>query len=132
MVLVVAALLQPASSLCVMEQICVAGPTCRPQPVPYIQPFPLDYGKLQCPQYEAAGCCVATQNLLLNINFAAINFAFANLEAGGCPACAQNVRNFWCQYTCAPDQDSFAVVLGPANVTDPTDPTGRECSCMSS
>jgi hypothetical protein len=35
-----------------------------------------------------------------------------------CPACAENIQNFWCDFLCAPDQ-SFATILGVKEIPDP-------------
>ena len=36
----------------------------------------------------------------------------------GCPACAENLQNFWCDYVCKPDQ-SFITIIGVKEVPDP-------------
>lgn len=44
--------------------------------------------------------------------------AFAG-GSGGCAACAQNLKKFWCDFTCAPNQAEFLHPVGLENVTDP-------------
>ena len=39
--------------------------------------------------------------------------AFGGLGDGGTPACAQNLMNWWCEYTCSPNQVSRRVACGP-------------------
>ncbi len=83
---------------------------------PFKQPAPVP----TCPQYAESGCCTMDQNLLLMVNFLSIQSAFANIDNGGCPACAYNAEAFWCAYTCSPDQDKFLSIVGVEMVPDPT------------
>ena len=55
----------------------------------------------------------------LHINFKGIWAAFGDIAGGGCPGCYQNVVNFWCGYTCAPNQSDFVAFLGTADKVDP-------------
>jgi hypothetical protein len=112
----------PASAKCVIKQNCTGGVGCRPVPVePWeTEPFPQPAPNPTCPQYAASGCCTSEQNLLLMVNFLSIQSAFANIDNGGCPACAYNVEAFWCEYSCSPDQDTFLSIIGVADVPDPT------------
>lgn len=74
---------------------------------------------IQCPEYKDNACCNHFQNQYLFTNFILINAAFGTEGGGGCPACAANLRQLWCQYTCAPNQADFVDVLGLRNMTDP-------------
>lgn len=109
-------------SICVIKQNCTFGVGCRPVPVepwerePFKQPDP----RPTCPQYADYGCCTEQQNQLLMVNFLSIQSAFANIANGGCPACALNVEEFWCAYSCSPNQDQFLSIIGVATVPDPT------------
>ncbi len=42
----------------------------------------------------------------------------AHVTLAGCPACAENVQNFWCNYVCSPNQ-TFVEILGVKEVPDP-------------
>jgi hypothetical protein len=142
---VAAALLaQPrgAAGDCAFRQECnspqpqPAQPACRPratgagEPFPYNQtaPFPMYQWPrgspfVACPQYFDLGCCTPTQSQLLYVNLLLLQSQFGTVAGGGCPACFENMRNFYCEYTCSPRQAEFVAVLGPSNVSDPE--TGR-------
>ena len=109
-------------SKCVIKQNCTFGPGCRPVPVePWeTEPFKQPDSKPTCPQYADYGCCTEQQNQLLMVNFLSIQSAFANIANGGCPACALNVEEFWCAYSCSPNQDQLLSIIGVANMPDPT------------
>ena len=53
------------------------------------------------------------------MNFKGIWAAFGDIAGGGCPGCYQNVVNFWCGYTCAPNQADYVVFQGTADKVDP-------------
>jgi hypothetical protein len=111
---------------CLMYQECTNPlpqpnmPACRPRQLPApIKPFSLTgYPVRACPQYDI-GCCTLDQNLLLYASLMQEKPLFGNLAAGGCPACYQNMQNFWCAYTCGPNQSDYLTILGAANVTSP-------------
>jgi hypothetical protein len=118
-----ASLLCVAHSLCVMTQNCTSGPNCLPTPVsPPSQPFSLPPSPtLSCPQYNSTGgCCTAQQNLLLYVNFLAVDAAFGNCANGGCPSCLANIEALWCAVVCSPEQDQFVTPIGNKVVVDPT------------
>jgi hypothetical protein len=118
----------PAWSACVMSQDCAAGgpgDSCHPYAIPPSPPFPLPADNVTglgwaCPQYKDTSCCNGVQNRLLVTNFMLLHAFFGMTAAGGCPACEQNLRNLWCEYTCSPRQDSWVTPLGIENVTNPT------------
>lgn len=95
-VLLVLASLPLIGADCLIKQNCT-DPGCMPVPTePWERtPFALNGlvppALIQCPQYANRGCCTVDQNELLMVNFLAIQSAFANVQNGGCPACAQNV-----------------------------------------
>jgi hypothetical protein len=111
---------------CLMYQECTNPlpqpnmPACRPRQLPApIQPFSLlGYPVRACPQYDI-GCCTLDQNLLLYASLMQVKPLFGNLADGGCPACYQNMQQFWCAYTCGPNQSDYLTILGAANVTSP-------------
>lgn len=123
-----ATLFSYASSKCVVTQDCNLGPTtpdCRPRPrtgadtpfdsftpAPYKGPFNA------CPMYTDV-CCSNNQMQALAISLAGVAVAFGSPAQGGCPACLANVVNFWCKYTCAPDQDTFLTTNGTSRMVDP-------------
>lgn len=108
---------------CVMTQTCI-GVGCHPNatalrpPVP--QPQPPRGVPIVCPQYAAASCCNEVQNLALFVNFAQLDAQFGKEAAGGCPACAQNLRDLFCAYTCSPRQSEFLLPLGITGIVNPT------------
>jgi hypothetical protein len=119
-----------SSSTCVMTQDCTIGPSdpgCRPRsrtgantsvdsftPSPYSGPAFLNV----CPMYTDV-CCSNNQMQSLFANFIGIGVAFGNLQAGGCPACLISVAQWWCKYTCDPDQAAFLNITGPTQAVDP-------------
>ena len=49
--------------------------------------------------------------------------AIFGFSGNGCDHCAINLKRFWCQYACSPDQSKFLVVTDPfAVIVDPTNP----------
>lgn len=67
---------------------------------------------LACPQYQSSGCCNGYQDINLFINENLITLGFGVTSDGGCPACAANMKAFWCAFTCSPEQDRWMKVLG--------------------
>jgi hypothetical protein len=57
--------------------------------------------------------------MALHTNFKGIWAAFGDISGGGCPACYQNVVDFWCAYSCSPNATSFVDVLGLDTKVDP-------------
>jgi hypothetical protein len=57
--------------------------------------------------------------MALHTNFKGIWAAFGDISGGGCPGCYQNVVDFWCSYTCSPNNADFVKVLGLDSKTDP-------------
>lgn len=64
-------------------------------------------------------CCSDIQMQTLAINFLTIGVAFGNLEDGGCPACLISVAQWWCKYSCDPQQGTFLTLNGTRDVVDP-------------
>lgn len=113
-----------AGNMCAMEQICYNGGVDSPcHPIPsYRPPVPMDFGagtKLACPEYKDSACCTADQNRALNFNFMLIGFTFGKFGPNGCEACAQNLRKFWCDFTCGPNQAEFLHPIAIVNMSDP-------------
>ena len=120
------ALLSSARADCAFTQDCLiyTSPDCRPHGIPpgkkaapYAGPPMFNV----CPQYPEV-CCSAAQMQSLWLNFKLIFSAFGDPQLQGCPACAQNVKDFWCAFSCSPNQTDFLVVLPDLNMTDPLHP----------
>ena len=90
---------------------------CTPIPLS-APPAPLVAAEYGCPAYKNNSCCNSVQNAALNSNFVEVRSNFG-LSLGGNGACMQNVIDFWCAFTCAPDQSRFIDTHGFANMTDP-------------
>jgi len=58
-----------------------------------------------CPEYSSSSCCDFSQYSLLDRNLQSAENLF-----GGCPACFDNFRQLWCQFTCSSDQSVFVDV----------------------
>jgi hypothetical protein len=117
----------PASGGCIMYEDCTntqpvrpGQQSCRPQQRPVeIEPFDISkYPVRACPQFDV-GCCTLDQNLLLYASLLQEKPLFGELADGGCPACYQNMQNFWCSYTCGPNQSDYLTIIGPVNMTSP-------------
>jgi hypothetical protein len=62
-------------------------------------------------------------------NFQAIDATFGS-AGGGCDMyytnlilrCAANLKKFWCEYTCSPNQRNFVATNGYSNIKDPLNP----------
>lgn len=118
-----------ADADCSFTQTCTDPPPgCIPEPLPApIPPFPL--GPLPpmfvaCPEYQNLGCCNAQQSETLFISLSLLKSAFGQIPQGGCPACFENARKFWCEFTCSPNQSSFVRNMELVNATNPN--TGEE------
>ena len=111
---------------CAFTEDCInsSGPDCRPKAVPNgTKPGPLIPPVFNvCPQYGNEQCCSVDQREQLFINFKLIDSAFGKPESGGCPACAANLKGFWCAFTCHPNQTAFIDVLPDISKVDPLDP----------
>lgn len=88
---------------------CPKGPSqlpCRfPRVTPSAPSITSHRAALQCRCGMPPGsayCCfhlpmlLLAQNYALKTNLAALRTAFEDPKAGGCPACSQNLVNFWC------------------------------------
>ena len=126
-------MLRPASSLCLFTQH--SGGT--PEPANFSLPFPANFSApMQCPEYAASGCCNSYQNTILEEQLQTADSFFGIIASGGCPACSQNLRRFWCAYTCSPKQDQFvritSYVPGKSLDTLMYSEPGYACSIFSS
>lgn len=113
-----AALLNSARAYCVMNQTCPsAGQNgCVPGRATDPEPFvPASTILSICPQYSSSACCNPTQISQLQTSALLLNVAF-NL-VGGCTACYANLMEFWCAFTCSPEQHKFMEVMEIQNVT---------------
>jgi hypothetical protein len=57
--------------------------------------------------------------LSLQVNFKGIWSNFGDVADGGCPGCFENIVDFWCAYTCSPNQTDFVLDSGLAQKVDP-------------
>ncbi len=61
-----------------------------------------------CPYYKDKDvCCTEYQSQSLVNNFALIDNTFGSAN-DGCDMCAINLKKFWCEYTCNPNQSEFS------------------------
>ncbi len=61
-----------------------------------------------CPFYiNKPVCCIPFQLDKLRENFKLIEKMFGTDE-DGCDVCAANLKRFWCEFTCNPNQRSFS------------------------
>jgi hypothetical protein len=95
-------------SLCSMKQTCnVRDPKCLPSDANFTSPVPLYGPDVVCMEYLGKdACCNNGQNILLGKNFETISYIFGS-DYGGCDICAVNLKRFWCEFTCSPNQDKF-------------------------
>lgn len=91
-----------------MKQDCnVDDPSCLPSPTNHTKPEPLFGPDVVCNEFLGKdACCNNGQNKLLGHNFETISYIFGS-DYGGCDICAVNLKRFWCEFTCSPDQDKF-------------------------
>ncbi|CAD8153537.1 unnamed protein product [Paramecium pentaurelia] len=76
----------------------------------------------QCPHMDGTMvCCNKNQDDQMQRNFQAIDASFGN-AGGGCDICAYNLKKFWCEYTCSPNQSQFLTTNGYTNMKDPLNP----------
>lgn len=114
------------SADCVLTQTDV-GAGSFTYPVPKgtkPQPMTIPRSSAVCPEYYDSSCCspvqvcnaglaiavktdqaelllsLPSQNFALGTNMKALAAAFNDTAAGGCPACFQNLVNFWCVQLC--------------------------------
>lgn len=68
-------------------------------------PFKVVENKV-CPYYSGQlGCCNNIQISQLETNFASLDAIFK----ADCPICALNLKLFWCEFTCNPNQSKFLI-----------------------
>lgn len=116
------------SADCVFRQDCYAnatsGKNCTGNKVePHqVHPFPqpaLANGQFACPEYKDRSCCTLVQANTLKTQFTLIDFTFGRIASGGCPACYENLRAFYCGIVCSPNQSDFVKFVGIEDMIDP-------------
>ena len=55
------------------------------------------------------GCCDAGNDQQQSKSFTELDGVFSSL-GGGCDICAINLKRFWCEYACSPNQAEFTDV----------------------
>jgi len=95
----------------------VCDPTSDPTANPVncvnnIPAVPLNFSAPLCSIYFDHVCCSEAQ-----YNTMASNLAQADPFFSRCPACQDNFRKWWCEYTCSPDQSVFVDVKQIENKT---------------
>ena len=70
-----------------------------------------------CPYYAGKEVCCGegqikqmSKNIFILLNLTASDFATINEMFGDCPICAVNIKRFWCEYTCSPNQADFGIL----------------------
>jgi hypothetical protein len=62
-----------------------------------------------CPDFEnQPNCCSYFTMVTLAHNLDLIDMTFGN-PTSGCSICAMNLKRFWCQYNCSPNQSNFII-----------------------
>jgi len=91
-----------------MQQLCdVNDSNCLPEGANFTDPTILQGNNVVCSEYLGKdACCNDGQNILLGRNFETLAYIFGN-EYGGCDICAINLKRFWCEFTCSPNQSEF-------------------------
>lgn len=70
--------------------------------------------KKVCPNYlDKLTCCNDDQVAVMDANFGSIDALF-----GYCPLCAMNLKQFWCNFTCDPNQSMVNNVTGFGTTPD--------------
>jgi len=92
-----------------MQQNCdVTDPKCLPDKANMTDPVILQGNNVVCSEFLGKdSCCNDGQNILLSHNFQTLGYIFGN-EYGGCDICAINLKRFWCEFTCSPNQSDFS------------------------
>lgn len=110
-------------SFCSLQQNCtdVTKPECRPTQATNESTFPMTTNETLlalCPSYKAGEevCCSETQLQALEGNLFALDEVFGS-PGQGCDICAVNLKKFWCEFTCSPNQKNFLHVIGASNHT---------------
>ena len=66
-------------------------------------PF-LVQGLTQCLEYNGKlGCCDTNNDVSQITSYVQIDGVFSS-QGGGCDICAINLKRFWCEYACSPNQ----------------------------
>lgn len=86
------------------------------------EPFMVS-GLTQCTEYNGRlGCCNEINDAQQSESYTQIDGVFGAV-GGGCDICAVNLKRFWCEYACSPNQASFASVAdGYTPYPSPTNP----------
>lgn len=79
-----------------------------------------------CLEYNGRqGCCNMNNDAQQTGSYIEINSLFG-FEGGQCDHCAINLKRFWCEYACSPDQSEFVRVTDPAyEMVDPLNPSNN-------
>lgn len=87
------------------------------------EPFTVE-NYFNCEEYNnKTGCCNFNNDAQQNVSYLQINSLFG-FEGGECDHCAINLKRFWCEYACSPNQANFVKVTDPnASVISPLDPS---------
>lgn len=96
---------------CTMKQDCdISKPDCKPSKADMTDPQILPESSI-CPEFSnKLACCNKNQTVLLQNNFKSIDDIFS-AKYDGCDICAVNLKRFWCQFTCDPEQHTFRIYL---------------------
>lgn len=68
------------------------------------------HGLSQCKQYnDKLGCCNQNNDKQQQESYQSIDGIFGS-DGDGCDICAINLKRFWCEYACSPEQASFTQI----------------------
>lgn len=92
-------------------------------PIKVDKPTHLVENMTLCKEYNGKqGCCNANSDKQQINSYQSIDGIFSSL-GDGCDICAVNLKRFWCEYACSPEQASFvSVENGYFPVPNPTKP----------
>lgn len=116
-----------------IHALCTFHQDCRNTPWDCDTPYKLDNPqdpevfkwseKPACPEFEGKlSCCNDAQNSAMLFKYSLIDATFGN-PAGGCDACASNIKRLWCYFTCDPDQSLYIEPTVQEVVQDPVNPS---------
>ena len=70
------------------------------------EPF-LVQGLTMCTEYNGKmGCCDSNNDIEQSVSYVQIDGVFGS-QGGGCEICGINLKRFWCEYACSPNQGEF-------------------------
>lgn len=116
LLIAVSLLVGSSQQICVMRSNCtVDNDTCIPYITNLSDPmdfnpqkweFPEEYKGI-CPEYEnTENCCNSNTFSILHAKLFSLDLAFGN-SITGCSHCANNLKRFFCKYSCDPNQHLF-------------------------